>query len=205
MSSRKRVYGGSGRTVTPKLRAISGSPLSLAERRLSSLESGLANQKERPGAQGRDRRERDAAVARQVEREACERRPNEDRQHTARVHESDRRRGGIRTRTLGSRERHGEGKAGEEPEDERAERRDEQGPRDCEQQGADGRADEGGDGDATAAHSAREQPSRGPRDEADGEDEAAHQTGGRRAGALALEQRHDPVPGDDCKAERRGL
>ena len=50
----------------------------------------------------------------------AKRSPDEDREDPARVHEGDRRSGGVRTSSLGGREDHGKRQAGREPEHERA-------------------------------------------------------------------------------------
>src|SRR5262245_30411837 len=100
MSSRNRVYGGSGRTVTPKLRAISDSPSLVREPRLSSLEPRRAKRKERRYGQRGDPEEGQAAVARKLEREAGEWRAHEDGQHGTCVDERDRGSGRIRSLPL---------------------------------------------------------------------------------------------------------
>src|SRR5262245_35880648 len=123
MSSRNREYGGSGRTVTPKLRAISVSPSLVRKARLSSLDAGDAERYQRCRSEYRDRDERDAPVARQLEREAGERGADEDGEHGASVDEGDRGAGRVRSLVLGGREDHGEREACGEAEHEGAERR----------------------------------------------------------------------------------
>src|SRR5690348_1739428 len=76
ISSRKRPYGGSGRTVTPKLIML----VSLPRRR-----------QRREGGQQAEHREADAAVTGQRERQADERRPDHDQQCGQPVDQADRR------------------------------------------------------------------------------------------------------------------
>src|SRR5262245_12666108 len=108
MSSRKREYGGSGRTVTPKLRAISVSPSLGRKARLSSLDACGAERYQRRCGKHGDRGERDPPVARELEREAGERRPDEDGEDRAGVDERDRGAGCVRPLALGCGEDHGE-------------------------------------------------------------------------------------------------
>src|SRR5262245_44778705 len=108
MSSRKRVYGGSGRTVTPKLRAIADSPSFAREGRLSTLEACGAKRPERRRREDGDGRESHTTVARQLESEPGERCSHEDREDGARVHECDCGPGRVRPRALSGCEDHGE-------------------------------------------------------------------------------------------------
>src|SRR6478609_3115061 len=100
MSSTRRWYGGSGRTVTPKLRAMFLSPsASRSPRsRLSHRARGLPDCEERGRPAEADREEGQPAVAWKAEREACERRADEDHEDSRPVHESDGCCWGIRAR-----------------------------------------------------------------------------------------------------------
>ena len=74
-----------------------------------------------------------------------------------------------------------------------------------EQERADRRADEGGSDERGDRARVRRGGLRRAGDDADEEDEAAGEPCGGRARALALEQRDDPVPRDHREPERRGL
>src|SRR5262245_30295344 len=191
MSSRKREYGGSGRTVTPKLRAISVSPSLVREARLSSLDACGAERYQRRCGQHGDRGERDPPVARELECEAGERRPDEDREDRAGVDERDRGAGCVRSSALGRREGHCERKARREAEDEGATGREPEGACDAQKERTCGRAHERGRDQVLRADPAGEHASRGSRDDADEEHEPAREPGGSRAHTLPLEQRQD--------------
>src|SRR5437763_475978 len=121
ISSRKRAYGGSGRTVTPKLIMR----VSLPRRR-----------QRREGGQHAERGEADPAVTGQRERQADERRADHDQERRQPVDHTDRRPRCVGPRGSGAGERHRERDSGGEAGDGR--RRDEarQRQRGCESDGA---------------------------------------------------------------------
>src|SRR5918994_1926879 len=94
MSSRNRLYGGSGRTVTPKLNAISGSP-SLAEGAIIALEASEAQEEQGGGGEGGDRCEGELSVSPALESEAGEGGADKHRDEGARVDHRDRRCGRV--------------------------------------------------------------------------------------------------------------
>src|SRR5918994_3289555 len=96
ISSRKRLYGGSGRTVTPKLNAISGSP-SLAEGAIIALEPSDAQGDQGGGGEGGDCREGELSVSPALEGETGKGGPEKDRDERARVDRRDGRCGRVGT------------------------------------------------------------------------------------------------------------
>ena len=177
-----------------------------SESGVSLYSRALRRASERRRGERGDRREREAAVARQLEREARERRPDEDRRGGEPVHESDCGSRGVRPRALGRSEDDGERKARGE-----AERR----ARRASRARTSRRARAAALPTATPSSASRRRPRRAlaaraasagrPRDDPGEEDQPAGEPGGGGARSLALEERHSPVAGDDGEAERRRL
>src|SRR5262245_25686272 len=142
-TSTRRVYGGSGSAVTPKLSICSSSPdrwqgnqhIAASASGRSALkrgQSGRPNGHDGQGPGNPNQDEAGSSVARQREGEADERRADKDQEGRAAVDEPDGGTGRIRAKCLRSGERCRERESGGQAEQRRA--RDPGGQRDVEEQ-----------------------------------------------------------------------
>ena len=121
ISSRKRLVGRVGQDGNAEAQGHLG--FSFARSESGIIDPRAAWREAESSVRGPERsdhREREATVARQLERETGQRRADEDREHRACVDERDRRTRARPDEPLRGREDHREGEAGREPEHERA-------------------------------------------------------------------------------------